>query len=518
MARNSLSIYTCGIRSAGSPSRSCTPSGLRLSTIEQDLKILDLEVATCNPSNCCTPSGRRPCSIEDDLKTRRQGSASPLAKTDQLRYRSNLFVARSVDAHTRAIRQAEEDLAASAHKIAILEARLRNEAQPHLAASSKVVEMLSARTEEMLKASEAVVRRPWNAGAILSSIAKSQRDSWRISPSEPVRRTLTAVCLLLTAERYNGKHGVQVDESRDWSLCQKMLADNSFIARLEAFNPAILDDVPQVPLQIAASYFGILDCEVKDEWPCSGLSNMEGPSHGSLGPIQAKDREIPFLRPERDIPHSRPSTGTVQCLPKQRSSLRASASASLLQKPSCSSHAEMHAQRAQAHLRRSSSALACLSQKPPLDMKEVQRASEPCAVLFQWMRDLVLQKVRQGQAQKELLVVQAELDAGKTTLSMAENLVEEFHATISKMRSVQLIQEQMIERKKQQAVPEQANQAGDGIGDIIGAWERGTAAARPHWKRAMPSAIIVCSSTNLHKGKWRHHREHCKLLPSLSGH
>eukprot|EP00439_Symbiodinium_sp_Y106_P031572 s2751_g3.t2 len=109
------------------------------------------------------------------------------------------------------------------------------------------LESAKARAEELAqvasaKRSELATLVPELQSSQLSEIRQLCR-----SPPDSVKRTLAAVWLFLNASRFQGKSPASFfDDRKDWSKCQRMLADDAFIGRILNYDTAILTAVTAV--------------------------------------------------------------------------------------------------------------------------------------------------------------------------------------------------------------------------------------------------------------------------------
>eukprot|EP00931_Biecheleriopsis_adriatica_P045070 TRINITY_DN25829_c0_g1_i2.p1 TRINITY_DN25829_c0_g1~~TRINITY_DN25829_c0_g1_i2.p1 ORF type:complete len:589 (-),score=183.20 TRINITY_DN25829_c0_g1_i2:23-1765(-) len=158
--------------------------------------------------------------------------------------------------------QASDGLDALRAQVRALEARLRDELRPEMKEASLAVAAPRLRTKELNAALEALRQARAQAAEEVGSLSKKQLSEIRgllRSPPEAVKRTLAAVWLLLYSKRFSGKpaSAVRFDDSADWPRCQRMLADEGFAGGVLSFDPACLDEVPAVPLHVAAAYLGL---------------------------------------------------------------------------------------------------------------------------------------------------------------------------------------------------------------------------------------------------------------------
>lgn len=166
-----------------------------------------------------------------------------------------------------------------------------------------------------------------------------------------------------------------------------MLVDEAFIARIQAFDPSCLDEVPSVPLHVASSYLGMLPV-------------------GS--PAEASERGAPARKSER-------SESPAQRRPARTSLARPSGRASGVA-------------------------------RPPLEVEAVARASEPCGSLLRWLRELVIEHVERTKLLKELAALEPELAAGERREAHLECDAAEAEAALSRARSTLAERERAHER------------------------------------------------------------------------
>jgi len=152
-----------------------------------------------------------------------------------------------------------------------------------------------------------------------------------------------------------------------------MLVDEGFVARILAFDPARLDEVPSVPLHVASSYLGMLPAEVE----AGDLKGTLRRSERSESPAQRRPTRTSFARP--------PAKSSA---PKQ-----------------------------------------------PLDLEAVARASEPCGALLRWLRELVVEHVEREKLLKELAAVQAEIVPAEKREERLEGDTAEAESALARQRT-----------------------------------------------------------------------------------
>jgi len=292
---------------------------------------------------------------------------------------------------------------------------------------------------------------------------------------------LTAIWLVLNCDRFQGKSAVHLNETRDWLLCQKMMADNSFISRIQSFDPSSLDETPQLLLQVARSYFDFRDSDV-----ASPIQEVE---------LRRSASEASMRSPSRQV------------------SSHALVSMTLLQRTSSNHQAGLHMDGSLSTLRKiglSSSVRSRALPKQPLDVQEVQHASEPCGALLKWLRSLVLHRARRVCLLRELAAAKAELATAEKAFAFAERLVADIQSDMSANQLQQARREQAIVNIQQEALqkPVWSSPAWSGVtrhrGDTSG------------FKLARPTCDIQITMTNLRKAKWWRSCERFKVPSSPS--
>jgi len=365
----------------------------------------------------------------------------------------------------------------------LLETRLQKEGQASLAATIQAVEQKSLRVAELQQSIELLGCATCNEVSPINGLTKAQIAEVRQlarNPPEHVRRALTAIWLVLNCDRFQGKSAVHLNESRDWLLCQKMMADNSFMSRIQAFDPSSLDEAPQLLLQVARTYFDFRD--------------SDGASHD----------------PAVDLRKSASEGSMRSSLPRRLSSL---ASTGLLQKTSSTLQAGLHMDGSLSTLRKiglSTPARCRPLSTQRLDVQDVQRADEPCGILLKWLRSLVLNRARRVCLLQEFTAAAKDLAAAEKACESAERLVADIQADISANQLQQARREQAIANMQQEALQQPlwtsfARQAlMRNYGDTSNS------------KRASPTGNITITKTSLQKTKWWRSCERFKIPSSPS--
>jgi len=345
-------------------------------------------------------------------------------------------------------------------------------------------------------------------------------------PPEHIRRTLIAVWLVLNCERYRGKTSIQVDETRVWQLCQKMLGDNNFTSRLQQFDPTILDGIPYLTLYIARTYLGFQGPDGKtssdesrlsapDARPCTSesairrLCSRRSASSSSLTPISPQKRlredqgglsrcSTPLLASQRSASMSMLALGAS---PQKVSTSPSTDSWSALRAPTPlhtpSSHkqgsvradpwAAVHAGSRVDTVRRiglsPSRPASRLSSKnvvlAPLDVEDVHYANGSCGALFQWLRELVLDRAKHVSLLQEIHSAKEDLAAAEKAHGLAEQRVQDLQDELRANRMEQSYQERFIARL-QQDLPPQSTPTGTNAGKTdIKRWHRRSKWLRP---------------------------------------
>lgn len=229
------------------------------------------------------------------------------------------------------------------------------------------------------------------------------------SPPDSIRRTLVAAWVLLHSERFKGRTSVPFDEAKDWQRCQKMLADDGFIARILNFDASVFDSVPHVPRHVASHFFGI-------SVTGKGVRVPNAPASSST-------TETP---PDSNAPQQGGSPESDVTPPQLELQRR-------------------HTEPARRNASRLDPKVA------PLELDAVTRASAPCGALFQWMLELVRESVERYRIKEELLAVepplqdaegrsnQLEMDVAgaEEALARARNSIEELERCLAQLRREQ---------------------------------------------------------------------------------
>jgi hypothetical protein len=367
------------------------------------------------------------------------------------------------------LKQAEVDYDSILKRRDMLETRLIDESEPNAQAASDIAEQSRSRVECLREAldmlSQGMHRRTVTLGLTTSQICEVRQLAR--NPPENVRKVLMAIWLVLNCERFLGKSLISSAASRDWSRCQRMLADKSFVSRLQAFDPSGLDQVPHVLTHIARTYFGLLSSEVSSDRLGGCLS--EGTLHGAS---------------------SRPTL----------------ARGSLSKGSSQRSHGSLSSWNNFRTTNFSTSMSSNSSFNLPLDQEEVQHASKPCGVLLQWLRALVLDRARHAYLKQELSVAEAEAADAEKACKEAEMHVTTLRADLAAMRKQQEAREQTIKSLRQEMFhkqrqtdflfsrrcPPQGHTISgvlDSVGDATVAWGQGATCAKPRKWLKRPTCV-----------------------------
>eukprot|EP00931_Biecheleriopsis_adriatica_P050721 TRINITY_DN29394_c0_g3_i1.p1 TRINITY_DN29394_c0_g3~~TRINITY_DN29394_c0_g3_i1.p1 ORF type:complete len:673 (-),score=173.03 TRINITY_DN29394_c0_g3_i1:38-2056(-) len=277
-----------------------------------------------------------------------------------------------------------------------------------LKAKSRVLELTeaSARKKEAIAALSACRQQ---AAESLGSLSRRQLSEIRQlcrSPPENVKRTLAAAWLLLHAEKYRGKSAaaVQFDDIKDWGRCQKMLADDSFIARILEFDTVVLMAAPQLLAHVSASYLGLSVPSKPSQVLKSALSAdfSSGASEGT--------RPSTAVQQEEQLE----ATGCRERHEDRQEERRGSKGTPRIGLQMAS---RALARRSTSNLRES---LRNKGPLPPLELQAVARASEPCGRLLLWMQSLLQEVQQRGHLEVDLAQCEAELQLAEQTLETAE--------------------------------------------------------------------------------------------------
>ncbi|CAE7244772.1 pal [Symbiodinium sp. CCMP2592] len=240
------------------------------------------------------------------------------------------------------------------------------------------LESAKARAEELAQVASAkrselatLAKRRTEAAEQLGSLSRRQLSEIRQlcrSPPDSVKRTLAAVWLFLNASRFQGKSPASFfDDRKDWSKCQRMLADDAFIGRILNYDTAILTSVPHVMSHVAGTYLGI--------------SADRRPSDSS---------DSSCTRPDATSQEPETSDGAAfGGRMASRATLRRTLTKELQIR-------EMMASKGVP--------------LPPLDLPTVARASEPCGRLLLWMTRVLEEVGLRAQLEAELQACESELD------------------------------------------------------------------------------------------------------------
>eukprot|EP00933_Yihiella_yeosuensis_P045073 TRINITY_DN40381_c0_g1_i1.p1 TRINITY_DN40381_c0_g1~~TRINITY_DN40381_c0_g1_i1.p1 ORF type:complete len:626 (-),score=146.28 TRINITY_DN40381_c0_g1_i1:8-1843(-) len=174
------------------------------------------------------------------------------------------------------------------NEVLSLEAKLKDTLRPRLREATSAATSARSRVVELNKALEALAEARRQAAEQLGTLTKRQLSEIRQllrSPPEAVKRTLAAVWLILNSGRFRGKpaSAVRFDDNADWPRCQRMLADEGFVASILSFDPACLDEVPTIPQHVASVYLGLGSVQPETKSPSSivlGRSSLRRSSTG----------------------------------------------------------------------------------------------------------------------------------------------------------------------------------------------------------------------------------------------
>jgi len=439
---------------------------------------------------------------------------------------------------------AEARLQALVKEAIVLESRLQGEILPGLEAATRTLEEKKSRAAHLQNCMEAASAQSREKSLSLEGVKRLQLHEVRQltrSPPEHVRRLLAAVWLVLNFDRFQGKTAVQVDEVRVWHLCQKMLGDNSFTSRLQAFDPTSLDEVPHLTLYIARNYLGFQEPEVKLRESQESTSSPDflrsrpsttmsaAPSRhtgtmskaASTGSLHKRSASKEFTTDawstlRNSTPQKRPST--------QQSGLRADPWAAVHSgafldtmrqiglspsRPS-TGHGTTASRPSTGYgtCARPSSKFVILA---PLEIEDVRHASEPCGALMQWLQDLVLERAKHASLQQERAHAVEEVAAAEKAQSLAEQGLLELRADLEAIRAEQLNQEQAI-AKLQQGVTQTPTPTNVGSKvDVATLRQRGK---RGKWLRPAfdISGTLTLTMTNLQNTTWWRSCERVKLM------
>ncbi|CAE7861053.1 omp16, partial [Symbiodinium microadriaticum] len=217
-----------------------------------------------------------------------------------------------------------------------------------------------------------LAKRRTEAAEQLGSLSRRQLSEIRQlcrSPPDSVKRTLAAVWLFLNASRFQGKSPASFfDDRKDWSKCQRMLADDAFIGRILNYDTTILTSVPHVMSHVAGTYLGIS----ADRRPSDSSDSSSG------------------TRPEATSQEPEASDGAAfGGRMASRATLRRTLTKEL-----------------QIKERMASKGVPL----PPLDLPTVARASEPCGRLLLWMTRVLEEVGLRAELESALRSCESELD------------------------------------------------------------------------------------------------------------
>jgi hypothetical protein len=423
--------------------------------------------------------------VEPDLEIIDLDGSKPTPKSSQLSRTRLIQTGTEVIPGSLKLRNAEADLEALSQKIESLEDRLVTHAQPRLQKALEMAEQERTRVKDLRRALELVNRDLSDADACvtLQGLSKAQLCEIRQlarNPPEQVRRMLLAIWLVLNCDRFRHKALVQLDEGKDWAVCQKMLADRTFVARLHAFNLSALDEVPHVLSHIAQNFFGI------DNAP-----RLENPQ-----------KEAALPRCSSDVAIRRSLSASL--------SLHTSISGTLLLKLGQERRRRQH--NSSNCLRSSQMTKSTASLQLPLDQQEIEHASEPCGALLRWLRTLVLDRVRRLRIQHDLSQAEEKLSCAESIGREAELYLAELRADIDSNRKQCVLQEHIIsdlrsdlelDRKNSSLQDRQElHQPHSRVGDISAAWNLSGARLRPR-RVTKPPFDITLKTLTLQNSIWR---------------
>eukprot|EP00929_Paragymnodinium_shiwhaense_P071667 TRINITY_DN36416_c0_g2_i1.p1 TRINITY_DN36416_c0_g2~~TRINITY_DN36416_c0_g2_i1.p1 ORF type:complete len:595 (+),score=184.41 TRINITY_DN36416_c0_g2_i1:85-1869(+) len=267
-----------------------------------------------------------------------------------------------------------------------LEKKLHVELKTSLQEANVLCEGLRKRQDALLAELERLGAARSQALEGIGSISKRQLAEVKQltrSPPDSVRRTVVALYLLLRCDKFKGpKAVVKFDDNKDWPLCQKALADDSFINKVSGFDIGCLDSSPQVPLHIGTQIFGLLSGGQTPSKPSTPTGKSEKTDFLASGELSAS-RKLEALKAPSPPALSRANSAV-------RSSLNFKKGSSLY-----------------------AAAAQVVGVKKFLDVEAVAYASAPCGALAKW----VLEVVREHLARTRLL---AELQRLEEELAEAE--------------------------------------------------------------------------------------------------
>jgi len=231
---------------------------------------------------------------------------------------------------------------------------------------------------------EAVVMVGDLSRAQISEIRQLARN-----PPEAIRRTLSAVWLLLHTERFRGRPNVRFDETKDWKLLQRMLGEDGFVKSILDFDTERLAEVSQVPIYVGSAYLGM---RWENNTHYEGLDTSNG-SHTLHQALSRTASQVSLAN----------GSGRKGSKPKVRSD-------------------------STSHLRRRSGSSQALR---PLDIDSVSRASFPCGKLLQWMQRLVVEAIERERLQSILTPIESELQAAEVSQKSVAAEVAEVEKAIA---------------------------------------------------------------------------------------
>lgn len=446
--------------------------------IEEDLEIIDLEART--------PAPRSPVITQSPLRMKQ----------------------RIGEVSSRSIDEAEADLVSLVREGAALESRLQTESQPNLAEAARVLEAKTSRVDFLQSCiDESCDAHPQQLPS-LAEITRSQLSEARQlarSPPEHVRRTLTAVWLVLNSDRFRGKTSIQLNEERTWHQCQKMLADTGFVSRLQSFDAASLDEVPHLTVHIARIYLG---CQDSDISPCEekSASSCEDSQHFASQGL-TRCATAPCLtsqhRQQGGLHHS-DSVGSLRntSLRQKHNGLRSDPWADMRAGAFLENTRTMRLSASRpSTCSRPSSKFVVLA---PLDLEDVQHASGPCGAIFRWLRALVLARVKPANLQLQLAAARKELADAEQAHNLAEQCVIEVQAELQANHSRQLRQDKVIANLKKHMANHSVRKSPNRTDFVRTPNKRG------QWfKPALDiTGQFTLTFTNLQNSKWWRSREY----------
>lgn len=310
-------------------------------------------------------------------------------------------------------------------EVSRLEQRLAQQLRPNLSAAQSEAVRLRTQREGLVSALSGLSEARQEATEQVRTITKRQLAEIKQltgRPPESIKRTLVAAWILLHGDRFRGKPNVTFDEGKDWPRCQRMLADEGFVAMILNFDTALLDEVPHVPRHVAERFFGMT--ADSGSRPSSRSGNTGGDTLLATAAAAAASAASGSSSQRRRTSQNGEivSAASAPAIGRNRSSTTSSSSA--LQRSGTSVTVP------QMSPHRRGSAGATLDK--PLELSAVMRASTPCGALFRWMLELLREHLERERIRKELQLTDASLAMADAESVRLESDVVETQACLEK--------------------------------------------------------------------------------------